>query len=106
MFTFPIDFDAIEWQTSESGARSKIAMLESGQMRLLEFGRDLEHPQWCESGHVGYVLEGELEIEFADGTWTLKAGDGVSIADGSDHKHRPRAISDMVRLLFFEKTTL
>jgi quercetin dioxygenase-like cupin family protein len=98
-----IQFDEMGWDLSESGVRSKRFFDGSTQMRLLEFGRDLDHPNWCEIGHLGYVLEGECEIEFENSIITLRKGDGISIPNGTDRKHRPRAISEKVRMIFFER---
>jgi uncharacterized cupin superfamily protein len=32
--------------------------------------------EWCEEGHRGYVLAGEIEYEFDDGREPLRAGEG------------------------------
>jgi arsenate reductase len=97
-----IAFDSLPWEVSASGVRSKTQAIGSQQLRLLEFTRELRHPHWCETGHIGYVLEGELEIEFEGGVITCRAGDGISIPRGLPDRHRPRAISEFVRLVFVE----
>ena len=74
------------------------------QLRLLELTRDLDHPHWCETGHVDFVLEGTMEVTFAEGTAvTFRAGDGVCIPRGRTDRHRPVALSDRVRLIFVEE---
>jgi len=97
-----IEFESMPWEPSATGARSKTQVLGSRQLRLVEFTRELDHPHWCEVGHVGYVLEGELEIEFERGAVTFRAGDGISIPAGLLDRHRPRAISELVRVIFVE----
>lgn len=100
-----IAFDTLPWQTSASGVRFKAQTVGSQQLRLLEFTRELDHPHWCETGHLGYVLEGELEIEFEHEAIRFRAGDGISIPPGSTDRHRPRAVSDLVRLIFVEQAS-
>lgn len=55
-----IDFDALPWESTASGARFKAFHSEGKQIRIVEFTRELVEPQWCEKGHVGLVLKGEL----------------------------------------------
>jgi arsenate reductase (thioredoxin) len=97
-----IAFDDMPWQTTAAGVRFKSQVIGSQQLRLVEFTRDLDHPHWCQTGHIGYVLEGELEIEFEHGALTVRSGDGISIPPGSSDKHRPRALTEIVRLIFVE----
>jgi arsenate reductase (thioredoxin) len=97
-----IAFADMPWQTTAAGVRAKSQIIGSQQLRLVEFTRDLDHPHWCQTGHIGYVLEGELEIEFEHGALTFRTGDGISIPAGSGDQHRPRAVSDVVRLIFVE----
>jgi uncharacterized cupin superfamily protein len=82
--------------------RFKVQKVGANQLRLLEFSRDLEHPHWCTTGHLGYVLEGEMEIEFTTGVVVFRAGDGLAIPAGEVEKHRPRALTDRVRMVFVE----
>jgi hypothetical protein len=72
------------------------------QLRLLELSRDLDHPHWCTTGHLGYVLEGEMEVESATGSQVFRAGDGLAIPAGDDEKHRPRTLTERVRMIFVE----
>jgi mannose-6-phosphate isomerase-like protein (cupin superfamily) len=99
-----VAFDEMPWETSPSGVRFKVRTIGSQQLRLLEFTRDLDHPHWCTTGHVGYVLDGEMEVDFGSGTVVFRTGDGVAIPPGEADKHRPRARTDRVRLIFVEAT--
>jgi mannose-6-phosphate isomerase-like protein (cupin superfamily) len=91
-----VAFEAMPWQASSAGVRFKVRQVGAQQLRLLEFSRDLDHPHWCTTGHLGYVVEGEMEVEFEDGRVVYQAGDGVAIPAGEADKHRPRARSDRV----------
>lgn len=40
---------------------------------------------WCQTAHIGYVIEGQLGIRMADGSeFQLKAGDAYRIDPGHD----------------------
>lgn len=106
MSSYQIEFNEIPWQTSEAGVRFKVYKEGTRQLRLLEFGRDLKHPDWCVTGHIGYLLEGELEIEFDDKTITYKAGNGIWIPQGKNHRHCPKAISENVLIVFVEEDNI
>ncbi len=98
-----VAFEQLPWVTSPSGLRSKRHKVGTSELRLLEFTRDLAHPHWCATGHVGYVLEGEMEVERAEGGPVIfRAGDGVVIPGGEPGRHRPRSLTERVRLLFVE----
>jgi quercetin dioxygenase-like cupin family protein len=99
---YQIDFNEMDWETESNGVRSKIFIDGGRQLRLLEFGQSLNHPHWCTTGHLGYVIDGEFEIEFEDKVIRLQRGDGLSIPAGENDKHRPRAVSETVRIIFFE----
>ena len=99
-----IPFETLSWQTSASGLRFKMQPLGARRLRLLEFTRELAHPHWCEIGHVGLVLEGTMEVAFAEGAAiAFHAGDGVCIPAGWADRHRPIALSERVRLIFVEE---
>ena len=97
-----VDLNSCHWEHSSPGMRVKRAALNGKQLRLIEIGPDFGEPDWCEAGHIGYVLEGEMEIHFEGGTERLAAGDGLFIAGGSKHRHKSKAVSDLVRLILVE----
>jgi len=51
----------------------------------------------------GYLIEGQMEIEYENSKIIYKPGDGIFIPDGPDHKHRARVISKKVLVFFVEK---
>ncbi len=97
-----VDFKKIPWENPAPGARFKAFRNNDQQLRLVEFSKEFEEPDWCTRGHVGYVLEGHMEIDFS-GKWvTFKAGDGVFIPAGDTHKHKAKVVSERVRLILVE----
>jgi len=98
---YKVSFDQIDWQSPIPGMRSKIEKHGDRRLRLVEYTKEMA-PHWCEKGHVGYILEGEFEIEFPSGTHTYRKGDGVFIPSGYEHRHMGRVLSDRVLVVFVE----
>lgn len=101
MLQYKIDFEHIEWESPIQGVRCKTHRHGNKQIRLVEYTQDMP-PHWCEKGHYGYILEGELEIEYDNETIIYRPGDGVFIPDGPEHKHKGRTITELVRVIFVE----
>jgi len=97
-----IDFETIPWKSSIPNARAKTFAEGGRQLRLVEFSHDFVEPDWCTKGHIGYVLEGELELMFADQTTKFAQGDGVFIPPGDAGKHMVKVLTDTVRLILVE----
>ncbi len=97
-----IDFDTIEWSSPMPHLRHKIYERDGRRLRLMELDRDYVEPDWCVTGHIGYVLEGKMDITFADGTKTFSRGDGIFIPPGEPGKHRGTVLTDRVRLILVE----
>jgi len=60
MEPYKIEFDSLPWETPMSGVRFKVFSDGQRQMRLAEFSSEFVEPHWCEKGHIGLVLRGEL----------------------------------------------
>ena len=97
-----IDFDAMAWSSDMPHHREKVCERDGRRLRLLELDREFVEPGWCVRGHIGYVLKGRIEIEFADHTETFTEGDGVFIPAGEPGKHRGKVLTDVVRFVFVE----
>ncbi|MCX7193376.1 MAG: phosrestin [Proteobacteria bacterium] len=101
--SFKVQFDLIEWQCALPGARFKAFRDGSKQLRLLEFTSEFVEPEWCEKGHVGIVLKGELEIDFQGSRIRYPEGSGIFIPSGTSSSHKARAISPSVLLFLVEE---
>jgi quercetin dioxygenase-like cupin family protein len=101
MQDYRVDFDSLPWEAAMEGVRHKVVSHLGRRLRLVEYSRGMPL-HWCSRGHWGSVLEGRIEIEFVDGTRVYERGDGVFIPDGEEHRHRARALSDVVRVVFVE----
>ena len=102
MNSIPINFDQIKWGSKSSGMRVKRVARHGKQLRLVEIGPESGEANWCEEGHVGYILEDKLETNVNGSVERLSAGDGLFIPGGKEYRHKSKAISDIVRLVLVE----
>ncbi|MDX8400122.1 MAG: cupin domain-containing protein [Gallionellaceae bacterium] len=84
------------------GARCKVFSDGSKQIRLLEFTSDFVEPHWCVKAHFGFVLEGELEIDFDGKIICYGKGDGIFIPKGEAAQHQARSRTPCVQLFLVE----
>jgi len=103
METYRILFDQIDWQSPQPGVRFKIARDGSKQVRLIEFTPEFVEREWCDKGHAGLVLSGELEIDFSGHVIRFQEGSGLLIPAGPRHAHKARVLTPLVRLVLVEE---
>jgi ethanolamine utilization protein EutQ (cupin superfamily) len=94
-------FEKLAWENPALGVKCKTVKNYERQVRLVEFTQEMI-PHWCEVGHYGLILEGELEIEFQNATHIYKAGEGLLIPEGEAYKHKGKVLSELVRAIFVE----
>lgn len=104
MAPYKIDFESAPWQTPAAGVRAKVHDQQGKRLRLVEFTREFIETDWCRKSHTGYVLEGELEIDFSGEVVVFHAGDGLFIPAGEENKHKAKVLTDAVRLILVEET--
>lgn len=69
-----VPFDEIPWADDAPGIRARETDVGGARWALVEYGEGVGRDEWCEDGHRGYVLWGEIEYEFDDGRVPLRAG--------------------------------
>lgn len=60
-------------------------------LRLVEYSHGLVNiDHWCEKGHTGYILEGEIMVEFENPNklTIFNPGNGIVIPEGVRHRIR------------------
>ena len=72
-------------------------------MRWVEFSKEFVEPDWCTKGHIGYILEGQIEIDFDGKNEVFGPGDGIFIPAGHEHKHKGRVLTDKVKAILVEE---
>ncbi len=98
-----IHFENIDWEKPNKGVEQKVYSQKGKRLRLLKFKDDFIEEEWCINGHIGYVLEGEMKIDFNGEIKFYKKGDGLWIDHGEKSKHK--VIIDkgkQVTLILFE----
>lgn len=81
-------FENIEWDKTNNGVEQKIYYKGNKKLRLLIFRDNFQEKDWCENGHIGYVLNGEMKIDFNGKISNYKKGDGLWINKGESSKHK------------------
>lgn len=100
---YRVAFADQDWRPAFEGtARAKRVARGGKTFRLLELTPASHHPHWCEAGHAGLVVEGELEVAFETGAVRFAAGDALMIPDGAAYRHRPRALTPRTVLFLIE----
>lgn len=102
MGPYRINFSAMLWDTPAVGIRFKAYEQDGIKLRLAEFTREFTEPDWCNKGHIGYILEGQMEIDFDGKMIIFGPGDGLFIPAGDKHKHKAKVLSDKVKVILVE----
>ena len=97
-----VNFASLVWDESQAGVKCKEMVKDGRRLRLVEFDRSFVELDWCRKGHIGFVLDGELEIEFDNHTVVAKHGDGIFIPPGELSRHKAKVRGETVRLILVE----
>ena len=102
MEQYRIDFESMVWESPAEGIRFKAYKQGGKKLRLVEFSKEFVEPDWCIKSHIGYILEGQMEIDFDGEKEVFGPGDGVFIPAGQKHKHKGRVLADKVKAFLVE----
>ncbi len=102
MHGFKINFESLKWESPLAGVRFKRYISGNKQIRFVEYTSEFVEPDWCTRGHVGYVIEGEIEIDFNGNMVDYKSGDAIFIPAGEENRHRARILSDVAKVFLVE----
>ena len=83
-----INFKRMKWENPAPGIRYKECIKDNQKIRLVEFSEQFKEVDWCMKGHVGYVIEGKISINFSGSIIDFKSGDGLFISEGEGNKHK------------------
>lgn len=102
MEQYRVDFGSMPWDSSAPGTKVKVYRREGKRLRLVEFSSEFVESDWCTTGHIGYVLEGRMAIDFDGSTVEFGPGDGLFIPAGDEHRHKATVLTDVVRVILVE----
>lgn len=101
-----IDFTSIPWEIPADGVRFKTYKKNGRQVRLVEFTDKFIETDWCKNGHIVYILEGRLEVNFNGNIVILDKDDGLFIPAGEKDKHIGKALTKVVKMVSVEDIKL
>lgn len=102
MNEYRVDFESMPWEQPAAGVRFKAFERDGQKLRLAEFTKKFMEADWCTRGHIGYVVEGEMEIDFHGRIVTFRPGDGLFIPAGNEHGHKARVLTESVTVVLVE----
>jgi hypothetical protein len=71
-----VPFDELPWADDAPGIRAREVDVGGTRWATVEYGEGVGREEWCEVGHLGYVIQGEIEYEFDEGSTPLRAKEG------------------------------
>lgn len=88
--TGAVDFPSFPWEEEGPGIRALVGHAAGSRWAVVEYGPGAGRSEWCRDGHRGYVVEGQMEYEFEDGSspLRLRQGQGFVLAPGLGHRGR------------------
>jgi len=102
MKKYKVDFKTMPWETPAPGVRFKFFEQDGRKLRLAEFTKEFVEPDWCTKGHIGYVLDGQMEIDFNGKVIMFGPGDGLFIPVGEKHGHKAKVLTDTLKIILVE----
>jgi len=105
MGQYKVGFESMPWDAPAVGVKCKAHEQGSRRLRLVEFTNEFVESNWCTKGHIGYVLEGQMRIDFDGKPVVFDPGDGLFIPPGEQHKHKATVLTDVARVILVEDVT-
>lgn len=96
-------FKEMPWENPQPGVLQKVIEHQNQRLRLLRFQDNFVEEHWCSKGHVGFVLDGEMCINFNGVMTNYKKGDGLWINAHENNRHKVLILPNkFVDLILFE----
>ena len=98
----PNPFKDLDWKSIALGCRIKSFEQDDKRIRIVEFSQEFQENEWCTNGHCGYVIEGEIEIDFDGRIESFSQGDGIFIPSGNANRHKHHATIHRAKIFLVE----
>ena len=99
-----VPFGELPWAEDAPGIRAREVDVGGARWATVEYEAGAAREEWCEEGHRGFVVAGEIEYEFDDGGEPLRAAEGEAFflppAPLGGGAHRGRNPSESATRLF------
>ncbi|MDD5542783.1 MAG: cupin domain-containing protein [Acidobacteriia bacterium] len=79
-------FFQLDWNETSPGITQKGFESDGSRFRLVQYAVDAKHEEWCARGHIGLVLDGEIEFETPEEKLRIKSGEAFEIPEGTPHR--------------------
>jgi len=81
-----LDFSETELKKNPDHTGFREVLVGEKHFRIVEYERNASHPDWCTTGHVGFVIEGEIMYELDKGQINARQGNGFFLPPGTRHR--------------------
>lgn len=82
-----VPFDEQVWEQEADGVRALVREVDGARWAIVEYAPGAGRPEFCEVGHEGFVISGEIEYEFSSGGRIVaSAGQGFVLPTGDPHR--------------------
>jgi hypothetical protein len=99
-----VPFGEMDWTDDAPGILVREVEVEGARWAMVQYDEGAGREEWCEEGHRGYVIAGEIEYEFDDGREPLRSSEGEAFllppAPLGSGAHRGRNLSPGPTRLF------
>lgn len=95
-----IELEQMDWHQVGIGVDQKAISREGKRMRIVRFSHGFREEGWCQKAHMGYVVEGEMTINFNGVQQAFKTGDALWIDAGAAHQHKVELEENQFVVLF------
>ena len=85
-----VALESREWEDEAPGVRARAARADGRRWAIVEYAGGASRDEWCDDGHRGFVLAGEIEYEFGDGHPPIAAREGQGFVLPAGQAHRGR----------------
>jgi hypothetical protein len=98
-----VPFGDAAMEAEAPGIRSRAVPVNGVRWAVVSYEPGVLREEWCDEGHSGFVIDGEVVYEFKDGSPELRvqAEQGLMLSAGSGH--RGRAGPEGVRLFLIDR---
>ena len=101
MNAFKIPFAELPWENPRPHVQQKLMSSGNRQFRIVKFDHEFIEKDWCIKDHIGYVVSGEMHIDFDSTIKKFEPGDAIHIPHGQ--RHKITVISESVTLFLTEE---
>jgi quercetin dioxygenase-like cupin family protein len=93
-------FSAMDWEDDAPGIRDRATRVDGARWAIVEYAEGAGREEWCEDGHRGFVVHGDIEYEFSDGRERVRAGTGDAFVLPTGIAHRGRNLASGATTMF------